>query len=329
MSNRARIGAFAIAILTAFGGAFLIGSALPQRQGRTAVAATGPEVEPAATDHSAHMVMQTFGGLSVADAGYLLSPEETILTPGKPTTLRFRVLDANGATVRTFKTIHEKKLHLIVVRRDMTNYQHLHPSLASDGTWSISLTLPVPGTYRMFADFAPTGLVDRDSIILGADLFSGGETEVEPLHRPTASTDVSGLRVKVETQPRAGEATPVKFTITRNGLPVDDLEPFLGAFGHLIALREGDLAYLHVHPPEAAKAGSRGGPSVTFTAQFPTAGRYALFLDFARNGRVFDAPFTVDVLQPGAPAQDLPAAPDDTMPGMDMPGMDHGTHHGG
>ena len=70
-----------------------------------------------------------------------------------------------------------------------------------------------------------------------------------------------------------------------------DLEPYLGALGHLVALREGDLAFLHVHPE--AEEGS--GPRVAFRAVFPSAGRYRLFLQFAHANGVHTAAFTVEV----------------------------------
>src|SRR5829696_8378139 len=63
-------------------------------------------------------------------------------------------------------------------------------------------------------------------------------------------------------------------------------EPYLGARGHLVALREGDLAYLHVHP---------SGNSVAFATGFPTAGRYRLYLQFKHDGRVHTAAFTCEV----------------------------------
>jgi hypothetical protein len=79
-----------------------------------------------------------------------------------------------------------------------------------------------------------------------------------------------------------------------DGQPVTDLQPYLAACGHLVALREGDLAYLHVHPEEAPGDGrTPAGPEIVFTAQVPSAGTYRLFLDFRHGGRVHTAAFTV------------------------------------
>lgn len=83
--------------------------------------------------------------------------------------------------------------------------------------------------------------------------------------------------------------------MNRNGEPLTQLEPYLGAFGHLVSLRTADLAYLHTHPAQEATAGERGGPQVRFGTTFPTAGTYRLFLDFRVDGAVRTAEMTVEV----------------------------------
>ncbi|GAA2466355.1 hypothetical protein GCM10023100_74820 [Actinocorallia cavernae] len=79
-----------------------------------------------------------------------------------------------------------------------------------------------------------------------------------------------------------------------DGHPVGDLQPYLGAYGHLVALRAGGLAYLHVHPSgEPGDGTTKPGPEVSFTVTAPTAGRYRLFFDFQHEGKVRTAAFTV------------------------------------
>ena len=55
-----------------------------------------------------------------------------------------------------------------------------------------------------------------------------------------------------------------------------------------MALREGDLAYLHVHP-------EGHGEAVRFMTEFPSEGRYRLYLQFKHEGRVHTAEFTQEV----------------------------------
>ncbi len=177
-------------------------------------------------------------------------------------------------------------MHLIVVRRDLVHYQHLHPSLGADGTWSVSLTLPEPGVYRAFADFSVGG----EALTLGADLAVPGNLEFARLPDPSGVAPTDGYEVTLEAgAPTAGTKGSLTFRITSGGREVEQLEPYLGAQGHLVALREGDLAFLHVHPTGGV------GAQLTFRAAFPSMGRYRLFLQFAHGGRVRTAGFTVEV----------------------------------
>jgi len=200
------------------------------------------------------------------------------LERGRTAQLRFRIVGENGTTVRDFDVEHTKRLHLIVVRRDLTGFQHLHPTQERDGSWRVALRLDDPGAYRVFADFTRDG--ERHT--LGGDLAVDGDARARPLPAPAATTTVDGYRVTLDTS-RDGE---LRFSVTRGGEAVD-VEPYLGARGHLVALREGDLAYLHVHPDE---------DSLSFMAELPSGARYRLFLQFQHEGRVHTAEFTQEVL---------------------------------
>jgi hypothetical protein len=192
-----------------------------------------------------------------------------------------------GRVVRDFDEQHGERMHLIVVRRDLAHYQHLHPSLGTDGTWSVPLVLPEPGVYRAFADFSVGG----ESLTLGADLHVPGEMEVVSLPDPTSLAGADGYEVVLDAGSlTAGAASSLTFRIAREGQDVIELEPYLGALGHLVALREGDLAFLHVHPTGGARA------RIIFHTVFPSMGLYKLFLQFAHEGRVHTVDFTTEIL---------------------------------
>ena len=87
-----------------------------------------------------------------------------------------------------------------------------------------------------------------------------------------------------------GKATKLHFAISRNGKPVPSFDTYVGHRGHLVALRDGDLFYSHVHPEPDAKVGE-----IVFHTELPSAGRYRLFLQFKVGGVVHTAPFTVEV----------------------------------
>jgi hypothetical protein len=215
-------------------------------------------------------------GLAVSEDGLTLALDRTRLEPGRTTQLRFRIVDARGATVRDFDLEHTKRMHVIVVRRDLSGFQHLHPTQDRDGAWRVALRVREPGTYRVFADFATKG--ERHT--LGSDVAVDGTVRARPLPAPVATTTVDGYRVTLE--PKGDD---LRFSVNRGGKPVA-VEPYLGARGHLVALREGDLAFLHVHPD---------ADSLSFMAEFPSAGRYRLFLQFQHEGRVHTAAFTHEV----------------------------------
>jgi hypothetical protein len=257
--------------------------------------AGAPGAEPAESADGADQP----AGLASSRGGYTLAP--TTPTPADGT-FSFTVTGPDGAPVTAYDVEHDERMHLIVVRRDTTGFQHVHPEMAPDGTWTTPLALPAGGSYRAFADFAPTG---GEPTVLGVDLAVPGP--FEPVrHAPSRTAQVDGYTVELAGELDAGRASPVTLTVSRDGVPVTDLQPYLAAYGHLVALREGDLAYLHVHPEGAPGDGTTpAGPEIEFVAEVPTAGVYRLFLDFRHDGVVRTAEFTV----PTGPATGAPADP--------------------
>jgi hypothetical protein len=197
--------------------------------------------------------------------------------------LTFRIVDDEGATVRDFDVEHARRMHLIVVRRDLSGFQHLHPEQAAGGAWEVPLRFADAGSYRLFADFS----TDGEAHTLGVDLNVDGPFQARVLPRPaTTAVTESGYEVRL-----AETGDEVRFTVFRNGARVRDIESYLGARGHLVALREGDLAFLHVHPESRASEGS----DMRFALEYPSEGAYRLFLQFKVDGRVHTAAFTREV----------------------------------
>jgi hypothetical protein len=247
--------------------------------------APGGEAEAEMGEH-AEMAADPVRGLAVVEHGLRVVVEDPELERGRTERLRFRIVDDRGAAVRDFDVEHTKRMHLIVARRDLTGFQHLHPEIAADGTWETPLKLDEAGSYRIFADFSH----DEEATTLAADLRVDGPADLQPLPapQPTAVSD-GGYDVALERgAARAGQESSLRFTVTKDGRPVET-EPYLGAGGHLVALREGDLAFLHVHPTDAA------GDAIGFEATFPTTGAYRLFLQFKVGGTVQTVAFTEDV----------------------------------
>jgi hypothetical protein len=291
-SVRKQLATFVAVLAVLFAGGAIAGQLIdPEARGGDD-SMSGHGAEPAheengeeMTEHGAEQTEPEVHGLAVADGGLRLELERPELRRGAQETIAFRIVGDDGQPVRDFDVTHEKRMHLIVARRDLTGFQHLHPEMGADGTWSTKATLPEAGSYRLFADFSYAD----EAITLASDLRVDGDADLRALP-PAESTAVSdgGYDVRLDsTGATAGEEAELRFTITRDGEPVRT-EPYLGAGGHLVALREGDLAFLHVHPTEE-------GDGVGFAATFPTEGRYRLFLQFKHEGRVQTVAFTQEV----------------------------------
>ena len=280
----------AVALMAVFGTAVLVAEAVDgDSDGHGGGGGHAAEMQDAG--HGAAGDQDAVRGLAATEDGMTLRLERDRLERGRRTELAFTVEDDGGAPVTDFELEHERRLHLIVVRRDMQGFQHLHPRMDDDGRWSTPITLDKGGPYRVFADFKRDGR----NRTLAEDVEVPGryDEQTYPNSWDTARTD-TGYDVVMESgAASAGDEAELEFTASRDGDPVE-VEPYLGADGHLVALREGDLAYLHVHPSEDGHGGGEG-EGIRFETEFPTEGRYALFLQFKHEDRVHTAHFGSEV----------------------------------
>jgi hypothetical protein len=232
----------------------------------------------------------------VSENGYTLELAKTEVQPGSGREVAFSITGPDGRPVTAYDKKHDKDLHLIVVRRDFSGFQHVHPTLDDRGTWTAPVDL-TPGAWRVFADFKPSG---GKAVTLGSDLAvpgAGTPSEEKPVTR-TATVD--GYTVTLAGDLVAGEHSMLTLSVSKDGQPVTDLQPYLAAYGHLVALREGDLAYLHVHPGgEPGDGRTKPGPDIEFGAEVPTVGGYHLYLDFKHDGVVRTAQFALDASRAG------------------------------
>jgi hypothetical protein len=281
MNAGARLGAFGAGLALLFAAGFGAGALVDDDQAAKSGGTTTPQSE------------ENVSGLHSTEAGYAFVPEATELQAGRAVNFMFRIAGPDGAVVRSYRPQHERDLHLIVASRDLGWFSHVHPTRDADGVWSVPLTLPGPGPYRAFADFAVAG--DGPALTLGVDLTAAGEGRLRPLPPPSDVSTVDGYRVTLDGAPTEPGDAELVLTVALDDRPVTDLEPYLGAFGHVVALRAGDLAYLHVHPEGHPGDGTPPGPEVRFGIHLPSPGDYRVFFDFQHRGTVRTAAFTVPV----------------------------------
>ncbi|WP_230686415.1 hypothetical protein [Catellatospora vulcania] len=293
-----KLGMFVGGLIVALVAGFTLGKVLGPAQSPTQGATTGA---PAASTDAmgmggAHVhapgasAGSEVGGLAVSSGGYTLAPAATVFAAPGSQQLKFTVNGADGKAVTNFAVVHSKPLHLVVVRRDMTGYQHLHPTMAADGTWTVQADLATPGSWRAYADFtAISAGGTQTAIALGADLTVAGDYRPQPLPAAAREAALDGQTVGYEGTPVIGASQPMLFTVKQGGATAA-LEPYLGSFGHLVVLRELDLAYVHVHPEPALVNGG-----VKFWLAAPSPGRYRMFFDYSVGGKVRTAQFTLEV----------------------------------
>lgn len=289
MSTPVKLAGFLVTIAAVFGIALFVGRAIGP-VGGDARNDMGPDEHGAMTADSSSP-SEIPGGLMVSQNGYTLELAASRAQAGTGQPVKFTIAGPDGKPVTRYDIEHEKKLHLIAVRRDFTDFQHVHPTLdEGSGVWSIDLDL-TPGDWRVFTDFKATG---ADALTLGADLRVAGDYQPAGPVEESRTATVGDYQVTLKGDLAADTDSKLTLRVTKDGKPVADLQPYLGAYGHLVALRGGDLAYLHVHPDGTPGDGTtKPGPNVVFYAAVPSAGTYHLYLDFRHGDVVRTAAFTV------------------------------------
>jgi len=253
-----------------------------------------------------------------------------IVKPGQKFTMQFKMFHpGTGEQVKKFEVVHEKQFHLFVISQDMQSFQHIHPEEQPDGTWTIEATLPKEGYYKVLSDFMPSGgapqFLARPLVTAG---YSGDLAEnsahlvADPPKVKKAVDDISATVTYDPEVCMVGLYCHLNFhlTDTATGLPVSDLQTYLGAFGHTLIMSEDMVQYVHSHPldilaqpdddggppvflipPDATPEyleKIRGGPDVTFEGLMPKPGHYRAWTQFRRADKIHTFEFTFDAVPP-------------------------------
>ena len=208
--------------------------------------------------------------------------QPTELRAGQPATWTLKITDAKtGAPVQKYDVVHDKQMHFIVVKNDLSWFNHVHPQLKSDGSFVISTVLPRPGGYKLYADYTPTGgkqEVSQHQFATAGATAAPAQASLTPdkmqgpwmvktvTAHPEAQPDkASGPKYQVALMPmpsplKAGKDSMLHFQIRdAKGKPISDLQPYLGAMGHAVILSQDTTKYLHSHPMAGGMEGGMAG----------------------------------------------------------------------
>lgn len=293
-----------------------------------------------------------------------VAPSSMPVQPGQKTDLAIRLIDPLGSIVKLdqLEIVHEEPLHLLMVSRDLSWFAHEHPAPQPDGVFKLpGFVFPAAGEYILYHDYTPKG---KPQQVPQFRIKVAGEA---PAPKPLVEDyDVVGHIEGYEFRVRcngekffAGKDSIIRIGIDRDGTPVTDIEPYLGAMGHLVIISQDLKSFVHSHPldldddhgqegeaghgheedhghdhghaghdhesmmaaAKAAVALDNGKPSdIVFHAVFPKPGLYKAFAQFQHKGRILTYPFVIDA-QPGEAGADHDHDHDES-----AAGHDHGDH---
>lgn len=226
---------------------------------------------------------------------YTLEYLSNIFKPNEPDNLKFAIT-SSGANLREsdFDIVHEKMMHTIVVKKDLTDFQHVHPEINSDGVFELKdFVFPRTGHYRLFADFSPKSMGHAghhpSSVVLYHDITVGDPDEKERSNTQLTDRDQAHGYDVTMSLAREGHTPTLSFTIRRDGQLIVDLENYLGALGHLVVLSQDNLEYLHAHPDNSS--GPKQNGTINFMVHFTKPGLYKAFLQFQHENKVVTSSF--------------------------------------
>lgn len=212
---------------------------------------------------------------------------------GKPTKLSFRPEEAGktGSLV-PLELVHEKKIHLLIMSKDLSYFAHEHPDYTSEGSYVWEHKFPAGGEYLLFQDYTPEGAghqLGRQEIKV-----SGKETSAKKLGEQNLVWEGEGYKATLASAKpfEVGTSIELKATIQKNGKPVTDLENYLGALAHMVIVSEDTKEYLHVHPMESTTK----GPDIILHTNFPKKGKYKVFMQFSHEGKIHTSSFIVNAI---------------------------------
>jgi hypothetical protein len=235
-------------------------------------------------------------GTTATQTGYTFVTSTTIGMAGMPMTFTFHITGPDNRTVTSFDVDQTKRMHFYLIRSDLSGYQHVHPTVATDGTWTANLAALSAGTYRAYASFVTPDTQSKPiAFVLSVPLTVPGTAVTTPVPAASPTTTTDGYTLAISGQAMAGKTSALLLHVTQNGQPVSNLQPYLQTYAHLSAFHAGNLAFAHLHPQGGIATTNTGGPDLTFQADFSASGTWRVYVQFQTAGTLHTAAFTVSI----------------------------------
>jgi hypothetical protein len=297
------VGITAVILVLVAGITYLLTRPKAVQPQKTAALTMCPEANK---QHPGHCISSNIGQLN--------------LKPNTAGNYQFAILDDKGKPIKDFEKVHEKQMHVMVVRKDLAYFQHIHPTFnANTGVWTLDkLTIPTDGPYRLFADFTEGGT--KSAVTIYEDFNVGDMTnyQKQPVGDTNEDKTFGKYQVLLQTEPivlQANTAAKLVYLFgdaQNGGASLTGLQPYLGAMGHAVILSE-NLDFIHAHATDNKLLASRG--VVEFMATLPKEGKYKVFGQFQHNGNVFTTDFVLPVYANLSPADQRINSGDDVHSG--------------
>ncbi len=245
----------------------------------------------AGMDHSVMAQEESSTEVENIKVQFKLSSDKTL--PNQATTITTTILDKAGKSINEFDTVHEKKMHFNIVSKDLSYFTHIHPDYKGNGIFTVTTQFPTSGEFKMYADITPTGMSAMNkSQWITVQGEAVAQQPIEP--ESTLTKVVDGKRITLSIDHlMANMELKLNYNMvdSQSNQPITDLQPYLGAIGHVVILTKDAEKYLHVHPTD--EKGS--GPNAEFMTTFPQSGVYKIWGQFQHKGKVFTVPFVIKV----------------------------------
>ncbi len=249
----------------------------------------GHNMENEHHEHSGHSQLESANAIA-----NLSLPSKII--PQTPVILAIDIKDNAGKAITNFDKFQEQIMHLIVVSDDLQSFQHIHPTYKGKGSFQVKNSFPISGGYTLFSDYKVAGKSEQVSV---------SKAQVTGKSPAIPKTDLDTNKIFINTKVslklsqlivKAGEEIHVilKLEDTISKKPPTDLKSYLGERGHLVIIKQSSpltrADYIHAHAIKNTPS-----DEIHFITSFPKSGKYKMWGQFNRGGKIVTSDFWVDV----------------------------------